>query len=121
MPPASTGKKSKGASGSGIAKKRRGGPKAPEFSDYLTKIRKEIAPDLGCSTQTMHLLNGLVANLAQRLINKTGTLARYDKKETMKSKHASTAANMILIGPLSSHAWDYADKAVAAFQKTAKA
>ena len=111
MAPKSTGK-----SGGVTKPKRRGGPKAPEFSDYLTKIRKEIAPDLGCSTATMHLLNGLVTKFVESMVNKTGTLSRYDKKDTMKKKHAQTATNMLLIGPMSGHAYQYAAKAVAKFE-----
>lgn len=102
----------------GIAKKkRRGGAKAPEFADFLTKIRKAECPEVGCSASAMHLMNDLVSKFADRMITKTGELARYDKKETMKSKHASTASNMILIGPLSGHAYDFAHTAVSKFSK----
>jgi len=104
MPP----KSATGKSG-GIAKKRRGGPKNPEFADCLTKLRKEICPEVGCNAAAMHLMSDLISKFADRLIKKTGTLARYDNKGTMKAKHAQTAGNMILIGPLSAHAYEFAN------------
>ena len=109
---AATGKKSEG-----IVKKtvKRGGPKSPEFSDFLTKLRKNKCPEVGCSTAAMHLMNDLVSKLSDRIIAKTGTLARYDNKSTMKSKHASTASNLVLVGPLASHAYDFAQVAVSKY------
>ena len=113
MAPKSSGNKSVEG---GVKKARRSGPKAPEFSDYLMKIRKELAPDLGCSTATMHLLNGLISKFADNMVTKTGELARYDKKETMKQKHALTAGNMLLVGPLSGHAFRHATEALDKFK-----
>ena len=91
--------------------------KAPEFSGFLIKIRKEVCPEVGYSTASIHLINSLVSGFADRLIKKTGELARYDKthKGTMKAKHAKTASNMILVGPLSGYAIDKAEDAVQRF------
>ena len=112
MAKGSTGKSGGIGKGKG---KRRGGPKAPEFSDFLTKVRKELCPEVGCSTAAMHLMNDLMSKFADRMIAKTGELARYDKKETMKWRHASTAGNMILIGPMSGHAFESGKSAVEKF------
>lgn len=111
-------KSAPGKSG-GNGKKRRGGPKAPEFSDAITKLRKKVCPDVGCSSAAMYLMNDLVSKFADRMIKKTGELARYDKKETMKSKHATTAGNMILIGPMAGHAYAFAHKATSKFTAAA--
>lgn len=111
MPKAKATKKS-GATG---ITKRRGGPRAPEFSDFLTKARKQHCAEVGCSTAAMYLINDLLSKFIDRVINKTGTLARYDKRETMKIKHAATATKMILIGPMSSHASEFAEAATSKF------
>ena len=113
MPKAkATGKKSTGVTG---ITKRRGGPRAPEFSDFLTKARKEHCAEVGCSTAAMYLINDLLSKFIDRVIDKTGALARYDRKNTMKVKHAATATKMILIGPMSSHASEFADAATSKF------
>jgi len=112
-------KNSATGSKSGGIKKRRSGPKTPEFSDFLTKVRKEKVPEVGCTAAAQHLLNDLLSKFADRLITKTGTLARYDGKTTMKAKHAATASSMVLIGPMASHAYDFAQEAVSKFQGVA--
>lgn len=98
-------------------KKRRSGPKAPEFGGFLTKLRQQTNPGVGSSAAAQYLLNDLIVSLVERLIKKTGTLAQYDRKDTVKARHASTASAIVLVGPLASHASDFATAAVAKFAK----
>ena len=88
--------------------------KTPFFAGAIAQIRKKH-PETGMSASTVFLLSSLGDVLTDRLIETAGKLAKYDEKSTMKNSHATTAAKMVLIGGLSTHAAKYASTAMKKF------
>lgn len=89
--------------------------KTPEYASAIQEIKKNKCPDVGMSASACFLLNSLISTYADRLVKKTGQLARYDEKATMKQKHAATATNMVLIGPLAKHNSRFCNEAMQKF------
>ena len=108
-----TGGKKKGAVG------KKPAFKMPEYGLYIHKIMKQKAPDAGITNAGVTLINEYLGILTDRLIEQTGRISRYDKKETAKQKHAQTATNMLLVGPLAYHADGYASEAIEKFKAVA--
>jgi len=101
-----------------IKKKKRKSGVNKEFSAFLTSVRKEDGAEaIGLSNSASILLNDLFAKLADKLLTTTMKMADYDKKTTVKNRHVATAGNLLLIGPLSSHAAAAGEAALAAFKK----
>lgn len=103
------------ASGKKVAKKRSGAASLP-FTLAIANIRKQKIPGIGMSVSTNYLLNKIAGHVLERMIDRSGSIARYDGKDTLKPRHVQAATDMILIGPLASHAADHASKAAIAFQ-----
>lgn len=90
---------------------KRGGSKTPLFAGAIAQLRKSH-PEVGLSTSSVFLLSSLGETLLDRFIKNAGRLAKYDKKDTFKAKHAATAVKLTLGGPLARHAYDYGANAV---------
>ena len=101
---------------SGTKRKRRGVSKTPEFAIGLQAIRKEVAPKIEFSNASIYLLNDLLVKYCARMTQRTESVAKYEKKNTIKGRHVSTAANMINIGELAPHAHKFAMEAVSRFE-----
>lgn len=96
-----------------IMKKQRSA-KTPLFAGAIAQLRKKH-PEVGLSASTVFLLSSIGDVITDRLIDTAGKMVEYDEKSTMKNSHAATAAKIMLIGGLSSHAHKYATGAVAKF------
>ena len=95
-----------------IKKRRKGGNKRLTYGTYIYKILKSVHPNLGIGTGGVMCLNGLAEDLEARLTAAAGKYAKFQKKNTLSSKHIMVATNTILPGDLAGHAVAEGTKAV---------
>ena len=101
-----------------IKKKKRKSGVNKEWTAFLSSVRKEDGAEaVGLSNSASILLNDLFTKLTDKLLTTTMKLADYDRKSTVKNRHVATAGNMLLLGPLASHAAAAGEAALAAFKK----
>ena len=112
MPSVSKNNSSAPPAESGAKRKRRVASKTPEFASGLQGIRKEVAPKIEFSNASIYLLNDLLLKYCGRMTQRSESVAKYEKKNTIKGRHVATAANMINIGELAPHAHKFAVEAV---------
>lgn len=87
---------------------------AVNFGPALTAIRKVVAPGLTATAASQVLIDKLILSFLKRLATKSDSLAHYANKRTLKGAHTGTAADLLLIGPMSGQSAEFA---AAAWQK----
>ena len=98
----------------GVKKARKKRSNIPLFASAISSIKKET-PETGLSSASVFLLSSLASVVMDRIIDTSSRLAKYEGKNTLKMKHSETAANLVLVGPMASHANILGRKAVIKF------
>ena len=110
---ANKAEKSEGA----VTKKKKASPNKPVFATYLHRLKAETHRDLTIASDAMFVLDAVVCDFERRLIDKSFEIASDAKSSTLKSKHATAAASVILDGELREGAKTETDKALKAYAK----
>lgn len=119
MPKAKGAKKGPAATAVAKGKRKRAGKrKYSSYSSYIYKVLKQIHPGTGISNKAMAIVNSFVADLAERVGQEAGRLARYNKRNTVTSREIQTAVRLILPGELAKHAVSEGTKAVTKYNAT---
>lgn len=84
------------------------------FKLAMKRIKQDVAPNTELTEGSVFLLNSLAVNILNRLTESTNDVAKYEKKTTLKERHARAAAKLALRGSLSK----FADKAGSKALKT---
>lgn len=87
----------------------------PSHARYIYKILKMLHPDMGISSAAILSANAIVEDLSERLIAKSGTIARCGNKSTMASRHVQGATKLLLPPELAKHAVSEGTSAVFKF------
>lgn len=99
-----------------IKKKRVSGARRAEFGSYIHQIMRQIGGNhISIASDGMLLLNGLATDFQGRMIVKSNQYAEFDKKTTLKAKHARAAVRALLKGDLQTHAMSEGVKALDKF------
>lgn len=89
------------------------------FAPYIYLVLKQVHPDLGFTTEAVHVIRGLLNYVAVQLINDMSSLLLLGKKHTVTVKEVRAAAKLFLEGSLGEGAIDRAEKAMTTFEKNA--
>ncbi|MEE6514026.1 hypothetical protein FKM82_021949 [Ascaphus truei] len=76
------------------AKKKRPGPTKKTYSSYISKVLKQVHPDMSISCQAMSTMNALVNDLFERIAAEAGFLAHYSKRCTIISCDIQSAVRL---------------------------
>ena len=97
-------------------KKRVSTARRAEFGSYIHQIMRQIGgKEISIASDGMLLLNGLASDFQGRMITKSNQYAQFDKKTTLKAKHARAAVRAMLKGDLQTHAVSEGTKALDKF------
>tara|TARA_B100000003_G_C10741890_1_gene295384 strand:+ start:148 stop:477 length:330 start_codon:yes stop_codon:yes gene_type:complete len=103
-----------------IAKKR-GQRKGPLYGTYIHKVFEQVHPKrengLTISTKAMDIINQLVMHIETQVSRKSVEMAKYQKKNTLSSRHVQAAVKVLLPGEVASNAIAEGTKAVTKFGK----
>ena len=81
-------------------KKKKNNPNKMNWATYLSKIHKQVHPNLGMSHDAMFVVNGIIEDYKERLIKESFKSAEDAGGGTVKAKHARVAATLLLDGSL---------------------
>jgi len=95
-------------------KKKKRGRRDRTFDRYIYGILKAVEPNVGIANNAMIAINGILSGFLDRQIKKSFDVVAYDKKSTLKSRHACAAAKLLLTGGLRDHGAAAGNAAVAA-------
>ncbi|KAK9124046.1 hypothetical protein Sjap_013648 [Stephania japonica] len=110
------GKENKGSSKKGRRKKRFSSSEGCEgYQRYLSKVLKQVHPELGVSSKAMTVLNGFINDMFERLANEAAKLSVYAGKTTMSSREIQDAVRLVVPGELGKHAMVEGTKAVSTY------
>ena len=106
----------------GIQKKkavRNKGTAKMQWATYLQRVKQQAVPELGIASDAMFVYNGLVDHFVTKLIDTSYKVALDHASGTLKSKHARSAAALILHGKLLKYTNAAGEKAWAQYQEVA--
>ena len=111
---------------SAIPKGKKGGKRGkgrkvgvfPSFGSYIYKVLKQIHPNAGISKKAMIVLDNAACDLLDRIAREAGTLARYNKRQTVSAREIQTASRLVLTGELAKHAVIEGTKAVTKYNSS---
>mgnify|MGYP002814714327 CR=1 FL=1 len=96
-------------------KKKRKASGNPAYSSYIHKIFKQVHPNLTISGKAMEIVNGLIEDLEARVSQRSFSIARYQKKNTLSAKHVQAAVLMVFPPDVGNHAIGEGSKATLKF------
>ncbi|KAK9158725.1 hypothetical protein Scep_005299 [Stephania cephalantha] len=85
------------------------------YQRYLSKVLKQVHPELGVSSKAMAVLNGFMNDMFERLANEAAKLSVYAGKTTLSSREIQDAVRLVLPGELGKHAMVEGTKAVSTY------
>ena len=95
--------------------KKRKTKRVESFSTYISRVLKQVHPQIGISKKSMDIMNSLVNDTFERIAVEAGKLCRYSKKGTISSREIQTAVKLVFPGELAKHAVAEGTKAHAKF------
>jgi histone H3/H4 len=99
-------KKPKSAKG---ATKRKG---KQTYKSYISKVLKQVHPDLSIGKIAMETMNNFASDAFKRIAIEAMNLAQYNKSKTISSREVLSAIKLALHGELAEHATKEANTAV---------
>lgn len=87
-------------------------PPISKFSTYISRVKKQVHPNLGISKSSMEILESFIIDFFERLCKESSQLMTICGSKTLKSKDIAAAIKLILPGELGKHARLESDKAV---------
>ncbi|XP_065868268.1 histone H2B-like [Euphorbia lathyris] len=109
------GKKLSKESGAADKKKKPSKKSVESYKMYISKVLKQVHPDIGISSKAMGIMNSFINDIFQNLAQESSRLAMYNKKPTITSREIETAARLVLPRELARHAVSQCTKAVTKF------
>ena len=100
-------------------KKKKNNPNKMNWATYLSKIKHQVHPKLGISTDAMFIVNGIIEDYKERLIKESFKSAEDAGGGTVKAKHARVAASLLLDGSLLKQTMAEGEKAWAKYATVA--
>jgi histone H3/H4 len=103
--------------------KKRAQRKGPLYGSYIHKVFKQVHPEvpgqsgLNISTKAMDIINQLIMHIETQVSRKSVEMAKYQKKNTLSSRHVQAAVKVLLPGEIANNAIAEGTKAVTKFGK----
>lgn len=88
------------------------------FSSYISRVKKQIHPNLGISKSSMHILESFIIDFFERICKESSQLMSINSSKTLRSQDIIAAINLVLPGELGKHAKLEAEKAMKTFTPT---
>ncbi|XP_038971293.1 histone H2B.5-like [Phoenix dactylifera] len=82
------------------------------YKRYVFRVLKQVHPGMGVSSRAMAVLDGMMADMFERLADEAARLSRYSGKATLSSREIQDAVRLVLPGELGKHAISEGTKAV---------
>lgn len=83
------------------------------YSVYITRVLKELHPDIGISEKAMKILDSFVHGLYEQLAVEASRVARSHRRKSLTSRDIETSVRVLLPEGLARRAMDKANQAVA--------
>ncbi|XP_078260698.1 histone H2B 1/2-like [Rhinoraja longicauda] len=78
--------------------------KKQSYSTYISKVTKQVHPDIGITSKAMGNMSSFVNDIFERIAGEASGLAHYNKRSTITSRVIQTAVRLLLPGELAKHA-----------------
>ena len=91
--------------------------KPSTYKLYISKVLKQVRPQVRISKKSMLIVNNFVSDTFDRLATEAGKLCKLTKRNTLSGRDMQSAIRLVLPGDLSRHACSEAVKAMAKFSQ----
>jgi len=111
------------SAGSGAKTVRKTGGKSKSnkelnFSTHISKVLKQVHPNIGVTKQGMKVLNDLVCSAFYNISEEAGKLCKMSRREALSERDMESAVNLILDGGLAKHATNEGKSAVTHYRSS---
>ncbi|OMJ79086.1 hypothetical protein SteCoe_20945 [Stentor coeruleus] len=91
--------------------------KATTFSSYISKVKKQIHPDLKISKSSMKIIDSFIEDFFTRICTESSNLMMSLGNKSLRAEDVIAAINLVIPGELGKHAIGEAKTALQAFNK----
>jgi histone H2B len=91
--------------------------KATTFSSYISKVKKQIHPDLKISKSSMKIIDSFIEDFFSRICKESSNLMMSLGNKSLRAEDVIAATNLVIPGELGKHAVGEAKIALQAFSK----
>ncbi|OMJ79276.1 hypothetical protein SteCoe_20745 [Stentor coeruleus] len=90
--------------------------KATTFSSYISKVKKQVHPDMRLSKSTVKIMDSFIEDFFTRLCTESSNLMMSVGNKSLRAEDVLRAITLILPGEIGSHAVSEASKAISAYE-----
>lgn len=90
--------------------------KASTFSSYISKVKKQVHPDIKISKSTVKILDSFIEDFFVRLCSESSNLMMSVGNKSLRAEDVLSAISLILPGDIGNYAIHEVNKALTAYQ-----